>query len=183
MTRSEWEKLIVAHYSSLWPRLKAKYRGKGTARFGVSDLIQSAIACLLRRHPPVVAPDNPSVYIQTAAENTLKNKLRDQHAQKRGLAKDRSIDIPAPDGHTFAERLAASDPTPSQQLSRREDLELLHEVLPKVPSAYREPTRQRYFDGQSVEEIAQNLSLTPEAVRKRIERCRALLRKLIRDGE
>jgi RNA polymerase sigma factor (sigma-70 family) len=68
-------------------------------------------------------------------------------------------------------------------LSWHEAVGLLHEELDRLPDRYRLPLLLCYLDGKSRDEAAEQLGVTPGAIKWRLERGRELLRKrLVRRG-
>lgn len=68
-----------------------------------------------------------------------------------------------------------------QQISRRsgdtwdEKLAALHDCLAALPELPRQAISMRYLEGHAVERIAERLSATREAIKKRLQRARAML--------
>jgi RNA polymerase sigma factor (sigma-70 family) len=80
---------------------------------------------------------------------------------------DEAIDTPAPDA------------IPAERAMTREEESILWRSLEQIPETYREPLILFYRENDSVEQVAQALELSPEAVRQRLSRGRKLLEERV----
>jgi len=71
---------------------------------------------------------------------------------------------------------AVREPTPEEQLEATEAMAGLSELLDQLPETLRQPMIMRFVDEMPYEEIAEALTLTNSAVRKRIQLARQFLR-------
>ncbi|HEY3864447.1 MAG TPA: sigma-70 family RNA polymerase sigma factor [Verrucomicrobiae bacterium] len=71
--------------------------------------------------------------------------------------------------------LPSAEPLPSQELIRREEEAILWRALSQIPESYREAMILYYRERQSVQRVAEELELSPDAVRQRLARGRKLL--------
>lgn len=69
----------------------------------------------------------------------------------------------------------APEPQPLEQAISNEEQAILWRSLAKIPVIYREPLVLFYREHQSLEDVAQNLELTEDAVKQRLSRGRKLL--------
>jgi RNA polymerase sigma factor (sigma-70 family) len=100
------------------------------------------------------------------ARNLVHNSLR-REARDR-LRGARPLDsIPEPPSAT---------PTPREQTVSDEEENLLWRTLSEIPETYREPLVLFYREQQSVAQVAAALDLSPDAVKQRLSRGRALLK-------
>jgi len=67
------------------------------------------------------------------------------------------------------------EPQPLEQAISNEELAILWRSLERIPEIYREPLVLFYREHQSIEEVAQNLELSEDAVKQRLSRGRKLL--------
>lgn len=74
---------------------------------------------------------------------------------------------------------AAPDSDPQQRLGER----VLWDCIAAMPSVYRDVLELTVYYGFSSKEIARLLKISPAAVRKRLERARALVREALEEGE
>ncbi len=78
--------------------------------------------------------------------------------------------------------LAAPQPSPSQQASRREQAVLLANALDELPEDYREVLVLRHLEGLSFPEVAQRMGRSLDSVQKLWMRGLARLRQIMGDG-
>ncbi|MGD0016708.1 MAG: sigma-70 family RNA polymerase sigma factor [Verrucomicrobiia bacterium] len=70
---------------------------------------------------------------------------------------------------------ASTEPSPSAQAVSREEEAILWRALERIPDTYREPLILFYRENQSVENVAEELELSEDAVKQRLSRGRKLL--------
>jgi RNA polymerase sigma factor (sigma-70 family) len=73
----------------------------------------------------------------------------------------------------------APDALPVEQAITREEEAILWRSLEQIPETYREPLILFYRQNQSIEQVAQSLELSEEAVRQRLSRGRKLLEERV----
>jgi len=69
----------------------------------------------------------------------------------------------------------SNEPLPSEHAITREEEAILWRSLERIPGLYREPLILFYREHQSVEQVAQALELSPDAVKQRLARGRKML--------
>ena len=74
-----------------------------------------------------------------------------------------------------ADESHSPEPQPAEQAISNEELAILWRSLEKIPEIYREPLVLFYREHQSIEDVAQNLELSEDAVKQRLSRGRKLL--------
>jgi RNA polymerase sigma-70 factor (ECF subfamily) len=82
------------------------------------------------------------------------------------------------DWESMVARSEKSD-NPEQELARREIGQIMEEAIEALPEKYRIVFMMREVEGMNTEETAESLSLGEEAIKSRLFRARALLRKSI----
>jgi RNA polymerase sigma-70 factor (ECF subfamily) len=85
-----------------------------------------------------------------------------------------------PDGDPM-EKVAAREPNPEQQAYTAELGHVLESAVDALPEPYRMVFMLREIEGLSTSETAEGLSLGEEAVKTRLHRARAMLRRAIAD--
>lgn len=70
---------------------------------------------------------------------------------------------------------AASTLDPEEHLIRKEKIDLMRDIVDKLPTRYRELVVLRYFEEKSYEEIAENLQIPLGTVKAQLFRARDLL--------
>ncbi|MBI1389121.1 MAG: sigma-70 family RNA polymerase sigma factor [bacterium] len=103
------------------------------------------------------------------ARNLCNDWLRKRRRQSEAL---KSI----PPGESPAAASPAALSTPFERALNREEESLLWKAIEDIPPLYREPLILFYRDQQSVEAVAEALELTPDAVKQRLHRGRAMLK-------
>ena len=73
--------------------------------------------------------------------------------------------------------LPSTEPLPSAQAVRNEEMAILWREVGRLPETYREPLILYYCEHQSVEHVAEALELTPDAVMQRLTRGRRQLQE------
>lgn len=73
------------------------------------------------------------------------------------------------------------EPSPSARAITREEEAILWRALEQMPATYREPLILFYREQQSVERVAEELSLSEDAVKQRLSRGRSMLTQQIAD--
>ena len=119
-------------------------------------------------HAAALRPGHLRGWLGTVARNRAKNRLRGAGRERR--LEGEGTELPA-----------AEDPT--EALLRQERRDLVRRALERFPEAERALLLRYYFHAQSVEEIAQTLSLKPATVKTRLRRGRAKLKDyLLKEG-
>jgi RNA polymerase sigma-70 factor (ECF subfamily) len=78
-------------------------------------------------------------------------------------------------------RIRSKEPSPEQQASQGELRKLLESAIESLPATYRSVVVLRDVEGMSTAETAECLGLREDAVKTRLHRARALLRKKLYD--
>ncbi len=78
-----------------------------------------------------------------------------------------------------APEMAAAEPSPSEQAVSREEAAMLWQALGRIPETYREPLVLFYREGHSVDTVASELDLSPDAVKQRLSRGRGMLHEQV----
>jgi RNA polymerase sigma-70 factor (ECF subfamily) len=71
----------------------------------------------------------------------------------------------------------ASEPSPHEQLERRESSDILNVIIVELPSIYREMVQMRDIDGFSYEEIAEKTGQNINTLRVTLSRARKIIRE------
>ena len=79
---------------------------------------------------------------------------------------------------SIAEQLAQTKPveTSDDNVAEAEDARLLRTRVADLPASLRDPVVLHYFQGLSTVEVGQLLGVSPNAVKKRLQRARGILR-------
>jgi RNA polymerase sigma-70 factor (ECF subfamily) len=105
-------------------------------------------------------------------------------AQRRALRRHDPMGTARPgqdDSEESMETLRTPDPDPERQAYSRELSGLLEEAVDSLPDTYRVVFMLRDVEGMSTRETSEGLGLGEEAVKTRLHRARALIRRRITD--
>lgn len=181
------QQLLVRHRDRLRRMVAVRMDRRLAARVDPSDIVQEALVEAVQKLDDY-ARDRPLPFYpwlrQFAWERLVKAHRRHIHAQRRGVGREETGDMPLPDESALdlAERLVASGTSPSQQLTRQEQRERLREALTKLAPHDREVLVMRHLEQMETREIAAVLGIGENAVRNR--QFRALLRlRAVLEGE
>lgn len=140
------------NFDNLTRRLRSRVYDEATAR----DLAQAAFLKLARHCPlPTLDDARALVYrigkelaIDHVRNESRRAKIRDQHHEH------------------FA--ITHPSPTPEQELIGRDELRRLETIVDRLPKKRRAALLLSRFEGKSVPEIAEKLSITEASVRRHI---------------
>jgi RNA polymerase sigma-70 factor (ECF subfamily) len=151
-------------------------------RFDDSDLVQEA---LLRAHqnlPHFRGTTEAELvkWLEQVLASAVADAVRREHAQKRDVALERHLEEAFHESSARLERyLGAEQPSPSQQLVRREELLRLADALERLPEAERDVVIQRHLLGTPVAGIAASLGKSEKAVAGLLYRAQRRLHQLL----
>ena len=98
-------------------------------------------------------------------------------ALARNAALDRARQLRRTDAtQELSVQLPSPEPTPEQEILRREQRDALHRALGQLSAAERVLFYRKYYYMQSTEQIARELGMTPRAVEGRLYRLKKRLR-------
>jgi RNA polymerase sigma-70 factor (ECF subfamily) len=161
---AEFERIFRQYYARVW----RFYRGSRISDDQAHDYAQDAFKRLYeKRHQ--LRGDEPWPFLQSIVRTVLLNNIRDQKAAKRS---GRSVEIDAPE---VAELAAPEEPDYAERQHwqlRRNELVAEKEQL---PPGQRE-AMDLWLDGLKLDEIAQRLNISVDAVKSRLRDARRQLR-------
>jgi RNA polymerase sigma-70 factor (ECF subfamily) len=166
-------------------RIAAQRLGRGPAKVEVSDLVQQT---LLRAHTALSdlrdrSPGAMRAWLRRILVHELADAVRRARRAKRDAARERPI-AGAPDasGDALASVLAASQPSPSQDLMRRERGFALADALRELPEAQRRAVVGKHFENRPLKEMAAEMGVSTAAVAGLLRRGLARLRARLADS-
>jgi RNA polymerase sigma-70 factor (ECF subfamily) len=119
-------------------------------------------------------------WLKQILANNLADAVRGLARAKRDVSRERSLDEQIGDSFSRVEGwLAASQPSPSQQAVRSEELLCLAEVLTSLPQPQREAIVLHHLQGLPLADVAAQLEKTPAAVAGLLHRGLKRLRELM----
>lgn len=161
--------------------LDSDLRGKIAA----SDIVQQTLleAYAQREHLPSSA-DELCGWLRTALANNLRDWRRHLRRQKRDVARERSLDARlAASSQRLLDRALTAQSSPSHRAMQAEEVLRLAQALWKLPEAQREAIVLHHLQGQTLSQIAQQLSKSDAAVAGLLHRGLRTLRKLLDSSE
>lgn len=150
------------------------YRVGGDAALAEDAVQETFVQALRRRAEYEPARGSVASWLATLARNVIRDQLR---AHKRGdeLAtrwdeRDRSL------AQIFA---ALGDaPLPGEVLAQSETRDLVHMTIANLPETYRTALTRKYIEGESLEQLAKDLGLSPDAAKSLLARARRAFREV-----
>jgi RNA polymerase sigma-70 factor, ECF subfamily len=121
-----------------------------------------------------------STWIYRLAVNTCLDFLR-KEKHHRSLSLDAPVKLA--EGEAVDREVAGEEPTPAEELERKELRREIHKALEKLPEEQRLPIILKEFQELSYEEIAALLQVPLGTVRSRISRGRIKLKTILQEME
>lgn len=119
-------------------------------------------------------------WLARIAENNLRDAVRALGSTRRPEGNPRVTR--GPDGEsarTLLAQLAGTQTSASQQVARREDLELLHNALGQLPASYRSVVQAFDLEERSIDDVADTMGRSAGAVYMLRARAHDRLRELL----
>lgn len=141
-------------------------------REDAEDTMQDVLVSSLPHLAKIDSPQALSVWLYTAAKNRCW-----RNRKKLSYRKSVALEDLMPDEAELSALLAASAATPEQNAVKRQDQQLVHQAVLKLPPQYRIVLVLHDMEELETELVAKVLSLKPGTVRVRLHRARLLVRK------
>ena len=143
------------------------------------DLVQEAFSRALE-HSGAYDETRPfDSWLLRILHNVFLDSMR-RHSHSRTV----SLDAPAPvEDASWSDLLPEDEPSPTDELIRRESVDLLQKALARLPLTYRSAIALCDIEGLAYDEIAQIMAIPVGTVRSRIHQGRVLLRKTYEELE
>jgi RNA polymerase sigma-70 factor (ECF subfamily) len=168
-----FEQLVRAHGG----RMLAVARRLLSSEEDARDAVQEAFLNAFRNIDRFEGQALLSTWLHRIIVNVSLMKLR-----SRKRKPEESLDhlLPAfrDDGH-FAERFDSGSEPADQRLARQEEQAAVRAAIDELPDHYRTILLLRDIEGISTQEVADQLGITPNAVKLRLHRARQALRTLL----
>ena len=160
----EFERIFRQYYARLW----RYYRSCRVSDDEAHDYTQEAFKRFFeKRHQ--LRGDDPFPFLQTIARSILLNKIRDQKAAKRSGTR---VEIDAPE---VAELPAPEQPDYAERQHWQLRSNWLGAAMEELPSSQRQ-AMALWLGGFKLDEIAQELNISLDAVKSRLRDARRQLR-------
>jgi RNA polymerase sigma-70 factor (ECF subfamily) len=171
-------------YLSLLARMQVD--GRLQARIDVSGVVQQT---LLEAHQALgqLRGQNEAqqaAWLRRILANNLADEMRKLGTGKRDVARERSLEEAVEASSVRLQGwLAADQSSPSQQVQRQEDSLRLAAALAELPEAQRRAVELHHLNGQTLAEVAAELSCSKPAAAGLLHRGLKRLRELLGDEE
>jgi RNA polymerase sigma-70 factor (ECF subfamily) len=120
-----------------------------------------------------------STWLFKIASNNCIDFIRKK--KKYTFSMDHGIDDEA--GSELAQKIAASDLDPEEEMVKKQKIKLMREVVEKLKPHYRTLIELRYFSEFSYEEIANELNLPLGTVKAQLFRAREFLYQILKNSK
>lgn len=158
MSATEFDAAIAEFRTKLRAFLRRRVRDEATA----DDLTQETLLKVYRSRAALRDGQRLEAWVYRVARTTLIDFYRRQRPGE---------DLPAD---------LASEAVPSDEVTKMM-IHALRTFLEELPEAYREPVRLAEFEGLPLAKIALRFGLSLSAVKSRVRRGRAMLKKKLQD--
>ena len=169
MSAQDWETLYRKHF----PKLGGYFASRGLGPADAEDLAQEVFQELGRNR----VPEHPNAYIYAIAKNILAKHHRREIAEH--VALDEYCRHVISDSGCSAS--PALDTEPPEGTSTAEAERILKTITARCPPKDAELVALRFIEGLSVRQVAQRIGCSENAISKRIEKLRAILRQFSRE--
>ena len=169
ISAQDWESL----YHKYFPKLRHYFVSQGLRFVDAEDLAHDVFQEL--GHGKV--PEDPNTYIYAIARNVL-FKHRRRKIAEHGVLDEYCRRVTTENEHRTYH---APDAGPSEEDPTAEVERIIRTVSARLPAKYAELMALRFSKGLSAKELAPLMNCSEDAVQKRIQRLRAVLRQLIQD--
>lgn len=153
---------IEALFPKLMHAALAKFRNDADAR----DLVQDTVLAALRAEAAGTVIENPEAYLMRTLENLFHSRLRLKYG----------IPVFSIDDDSLSD-LISDEADAEESLIAKEDMEAVRREVAFLAAKYREVIVRFYLKGESVDKIADALSLPHGTVKSRLDTGRKTLRK------
>ena len=162
----DWEMLYRRHFDRI-RRYFARSLGDSA---DAEDLAQQVFVELARAK----VPEEPLAYLDAIARNVLAHYRRRRATEQAALAGYRRDTELATKGVKWPEAIGDLSPRDSTESVKGILMAVVRRLAPKDA----ELVTLRFLEGLSTKQVAQRMSCSEDAVRKRVERLRVVLRRL-----
>lgn len=170
-----YEQLMQRYYKPVYQVVLKMVRHPDDAEDLTSEAFAKAFRHLARYSPDFAF----STWLFRIATNNCIDFLRRKKIKTQPL----NAQLALRDGNSI--RLEAPDhaPNPHDALIRQQRIDLVRQVVTRLPPKYATLVRLRYFDELSYEELAEQLQLPVGTVKAQLFRARELMADLIKDSK
>ncbi len=172
--RGALERLLLNHFDELEKRIASKLPPRLAATHAAEDILQVTFFQAFRDIGRYRARAGASFgdWLARIADNRLLDAIKQHDCAKRGGDRQRVGEIAVGDSRSASllDWIAADQTSPSSVIARSEALHALHVALASIPEDQREAIRLRHLEGKSLEEAAEAMGRSRDAVRGLVQR-------------
>ena len=118
-----------------------------------------------------------AAWLKAILARAIAHASRDLHSQKRDISREQSIEAAVEASSLRLETfLIDVESAPSQLAMRQEHARIVASAVESLPQLQRTAVLMRYWDGLSLQQIAQSLETTPAAIASALHRALKSLR-------
>ena len=155
-------------------------------KFEASDIVQDVLLEAHRQREQFRGTTDAerAAWLRRLLTGKLVDALRHEHAAKRDVHRERSLEAAVEQSSLRLEQfLAADQSSPSQSVERHEQLARLADALAALPVPQRQAVELRHCLGWSLDEISRHLGKTPAAVAGLLKRGLQQLRQELQESD
>ena len=152
-TDSEFSKTVEENHSSL----RYFIRSLGAQSAWVDDLAQETFLVAYRKWSTLDHPDNAGSWLRAIARNLVMNESSKNNRRRRLIDENLT---------TILLSSESGELEPGELGDREIDHKALHQCLSKLTKRTRDIIQRRYFNDLNSTQIADQMTLSPSAVRK-----------------
>jgi RNA polymerase sigma-70 factor (ECF subfamily) len=178
--RDAFEELFRRHRPFVRQVIDLRLDDRLRARVDPSDIVQETQMEAFRKLPDYLERESMPFRLwlrHTAYDRLLMTQRHHLGARRRSV--ERELQLPESSSFSLAGQFLARGSTPSQQLSRRELVEKVRQVMNQLVEADREILIMRNLEQLSNQEVAQVLKIMPATASQRYGRAILRLRQLL----
>ncbi len=181
--RRDWDLERFREYLRLMARLQ--FNPRLQAKLDASDVVQQTLlqAHTYREQFNGASEAELAGWLRSILANTMAAAGRRFAADARDLRRERSLHQSLAESSARIESwLAAEQSSPSESVSRGEELVRLASALAKLPADQRQVIELHHLKGWSVAEVAESLQRTKPAIMGLLFRGQQRLREILQDA-
>lgn len=181
--RKALDELFARYYDRMHAVVRLRIGGALRRRLDSVDLVQEAFMAALKgidRFAPRSEGDFFH-WLCAIAENRIRDQAEHFAAQKRDAARDQPLDQRRPSSDSLVGPIAdlMTRTSPATRVVREEDVARLEEAIDALPQPQREAILLVRYEGLSLQEAAEAMARTPDAVRMLVARGLVALAKAL----
>lgn len=176
------QRLIVHYHGPLCGTIDGLMDASLRRHFDTEDILQSAYAAAFQSIQGCVfeGPGGFYKWLERIALNQLKETQRNLHRRKRDIDREQSLVGDRSTSYLgLAQRVAASDSTPSRRLAQQEVAAAVISSLARLTDEQRAVVRMRFLENRPVADIAMALDKTEDAIHMLCHRSLKKLREFM----